>query len=98
MGKSIMQDDRRCYFCGRLSPLERHHVFAGCANRPISEREGLWVWLCHEDHTGKYGAQYNKEKRMQLEQDAQYAYEKKHSRSEWMKLFGKNYLGTPEEG
>lgn len=93
MGKSIMQKDRACYFCGKLSGLERHHVFAGTANRPISEKYGLTVWLCHEHHTGQDGAQYDKEKNLLLKQDAQRCFEKEHPRDLWMELIKKNYLG-----
>lgn len=93
MAKSIMQNDRACYFCGRLDGLELHHVFGGVANRPVSEKYGLKVWLCHDDHTGKNGAQYNKEKNLLLKQDAQRAFEKDHPRDLWMQLIRKNYLG-----
>ena len=92
MAKSIIQERKECYFCGKLTDLERHHVFGGVANRPISEKYGLTVWLCHNCHTGKDGAQYDKMKNLRLKQDAQFAFERNHSRSEWMKLIGKNYL------
>ena len=92
MAKSIIQERKECYFCGKLTDLERHHVFGGVANRPISEKYGLTVWLCHNCHTGKDGAQYDKMKNLRLKQDAQFAFEKNHTRSEWMKLIGKNYL------
>lgn len=92
MGKSIMQDEKRCYICGKLNDLEKHHVFAGVANRPISEKLGLWVYLCHNCHTGKDGAQYNKWTNLRLKQDAQFAFERTHKRSEWMRFIGKNYL------
>ena len=92
MGKSIIQDDKQCYFCGRMTGLERHHCFAGVANRKCSEAAGLWVWLCHECHVGNQGAQYDKMNNLTLKQDAQYAFEREHTRSEWMKLIGKNYL------
>ena len=92
MGKSIIQEDKSCYICGSVVRLEKHHIFAGHANRPISERENLWCWLCHEHHTGTEGAQYDKELNLKLKQDAQYAYEQNHSRSDWMRLIGKNYL------
>lgn len=87
-----MQEARECYFCGRTYGLEKHHVFAGVANRRISEREGLWLYLCHEHHTGTEGAQYDKEKNLMLKCDAQFAYEQTHTRAEWMALIGKNYL------
>ena len=92
MGKSILQKDRACYFCGRLDNLECHHVFGGVANRPISEKYGLKVYLCHEHHTGQTGAQYDKQKNLLLKQDAQRAFEQDHPRSLWMELIGKNYL------
>lgn len=92
MAKSIIQERKECYFCGKLTSLERHHVFGGVANRPISEKYGLTVWLCHNCHTGKDGAQYDKMKNLRLKQDAQFAFERNHSRSEWMKLIEKNYL------
>lgn len=41
MGKSIIQDEKRCYLCGKLTWLEKHHVFGGVANRPISEKARL---------------------------------------------------------
>jgi hypothetical protein len=93
MGKSIIQKVKACYFCGRITELERHHVFGGVANRPISEKYGLWVYLCHRCHTGKAGAQYDKEKNLTLKREAQRCFEKDHTRDEWMTLIRKNYLG-----
>lgn len=91
--KSIIQTDGNgCYLCGRRVMLEKHHCLAGVANRKLSEKYGLWVMLCHECHTGKNGAQYDKEKNLMLKRDAQFSFERTHTRSEWMKLFGKNYL------
>ena len=60
MSESLIQTEKECWFCGAQVNLERHHIFAGTANRPISEKYGLWVYLCHEHHTGKNGAQYDK--------------------------------------
>jgi Zn-finger protein len=92
MKKSILADENRCYFCGKTVGLEIHHVLAGTANRRISDRIGAWVYLCRECHTGKHGAQYDPVKNRQLKQDAQFAFERTHTRAEWMKLIGKNYL------
>jgi hypothetical protein len=97
MGKSIMQADRACYFCGRMTGLERHHVFAGTANKKISETYGLWVWLCRNCHTGKNGAQYDKENNLKLKQDAQMAFQKYYGRKVWMQIIRKNYLGEWED-
>lgn len=92
MAKSIMQNGERCYLCGRSVNLERHHVLGGVANRPLSEKYGLWVYLCHECHTGTDGAQYDRTKNRNLKRLAQIAFEARHSHDEWMQTFRKNYL------
>ena len=90
--KSILQDEKSCYFCKKERGLEKHHIFAGVANRRISEQEGLWVWLCHDCHTGTDGAQYNKGKNQYLKQQAQAEFEKTHTHDQWMMMIRKNYL------
>ena len=90
--KSIIQKDERCFFCGRQIGLERHHVMAGNPNRKWSEKYGLWIWCCHEDHVGKNGVQYNRKKADSLKRLAQIAFEARHSHQEWMDVFRKNYL------
>ena len=72
--------------------LERHHVLGGVANRPLSEKFGLWGYLCHNCHTGTDGAQYNRERNQKLKRLAQIAFEARHSHEEWMETFRKNYL------
>ena len=89
---SILQTDKRCWFCPCENGLEKHHVFAGVANRKLSEKYGLWVWVCHEHHTGKNGVQYDPEKGRELKRYAQGVFEITHSHAEWMKVFRKNYL------
>ena len=90
--KSILQSDKVCFLCARTVDLEKHHILAGTANRKLSEKYGLWVWLCHRCHTGKDGAQYDPVKNKFLKMDAQYEFERTHTRAEWMRIFGKNYL------
>lgn len=87
-----MQNGERCYLCGSRVNLERHHVLGGVANRTLSEQYGLWVYLCHNCHTGKDGAQYNRERNQSLKRLAQIAFEARHSHEEWMQVFRKNYL------
>lgn len=93
MSKSIIQHDKYCFLCFTTIGLECHHIFAGTANKKISEKYGLKIWLCHKCHTGKDGAQYNKEINLKLKQTAQMAFEKEHTRAEWMQIIRKNYLG-----
>ena len=47
--KSIIQEDRECYICGRTEPLHTHHCLAG-AYRQKAEEYGLKVYLCPEHH------------------------------------------------
>ena len=90
--RSILQAERTCFLCGTERALEKHHIFAGVANRRISEEHGLWVYLCHNCHTGTDGAQYDHEKNVWLKQAAQMAFEQTHTHDEWMRLIRKNYI------
>ena len=51
--KSIIQEDREhCFICGRNARadywgLDEHHVYGG-ANRKMSEKYGLKVYICHD--------------------------------------------------
>lgn len=92
MTKSIVQQEKRCWFCGAVVGLEEHHIFAGTANRKISEKYGLKVFLCKRHHTGKNGAQYDRDMNMQLKQEAQRKFEQIHSHELWMETIRKNYL------
>ena len=86
-----MQTEKRCYLCDRKTCLERHHVLGGVANRKLSEKYGLWVWLCHDCHTGANGAQYNREINFQLKAEAQIAFEALYGHQAWMNVFRRNY-------
>ena len=100
MAKSILQqDDEYCFLCERRAgeryqAMHWHHVFYDTANRKMSEKYGLTVRLCsyacHE--YGPYAVHKNKEIDTWLKKTAQEAFEKTHSREEFMQIFGKNYL------
>lgn len=92
MTKSILQDEKVCYLCPRMYGLERHHILAGQANKRLSEKYGLWVYLCKDHHTGKNGAQYEKDLNWLLKQQAQRKFEAIHGHELWMAVFRKNYL------
>lgn len=90
--KSIVQKDgSRCFICGRMTGLECHHVLGG-PNRKWSDAYGLTVMLCQEHHTGKNGAQYNRQLGDSLKRLAQIAFEARYSHDDWMRIFRKNYL------
>lgn len=84
-----------CKRNGRGDRLERHHIFGG-ANRPISEKYGLVVYLCGErcHRTGKYSAHQNGEVAQYLHE---YGQEKAMRENNWTveqfrEIFGKSYL------
>ena len=74
-----------------MTDLECHHILGG-PNRKWSEKYKLTVMLCHEHHTGKNGAQYNRQVGDRLKRLAQIAFEARHSHDEWMDKFKKSYL------
>ncbi|WP_055299877.1 hypothetical protein [Anaerobutyricum hallii] len=77
--------------------VHEHHIFGG-SNRDKSEAEGLKVYLCLEHHiSGKEAVHNNAELMRELRQDGQRAFEQNHTREEFMKMFGKNYLEETNE-
>ena len=94
MAKSILQNRKESYLSGVTYNLEEHHIFFGTANRKISEKYGLKVWLTTEEHRGTYGVhgKYGKLLDKQLKKVAQKKFEETHTREEFIKLIGKNYL------
>lgn len=90
--KSIIQKEKRCFLCGSIRNLEKHHIFGG-ANRKWSEKYGLTVELCpicHRDN--QEGVHGNREKMDALHRIGQEAFEKTHTREEFRGIFGKSYL------
>lgn len=90
--KSIMQDVKVCWFCGTDRGLHRHHIFGG-ANRRLSEKYGLWVYLCgyHHNLGGADSVHYNAEINSFLRQTGQIAFEHTYPELDFMKIFGRNY-------
>lgn len=92
--KSILQKEKECYICKVKVGLHDHHVFFGVSKRKISEKYGLKVWLCWFHHEGTYGAHGKNGASLnkRLKQLAQLKFEENHTREEFIKIFGKNYL------
>jgi hypothetical protein len=70
------------------------HIFAG-GRRKISEEHGFWCylapWLHNQSNHGVH-CKDGHELDLMLKRHCQMAYEKEHSREEFMALIGKNYL------
>lgn len=78
--------------------MEKHHIFGGKPNRGHSEDCGLTVHLCKECHTdNKRGVHGDKDIMEMLHKVGQAAFERSHSREEFVAIFGKNYLDEPKE-
>ena len=99
--KSILQEkDGTCYLCQKLydidsrqKNIEEHHVFGGTANRKISEKYGLKVYLCIAHHReGPEAVHRNRKYDLMLKEDAQEAFERSHTRREFVGIFGRNWM------
>ncbi len=90
---------RECFLCGRNGsgdPLDRHHIFSG-PRRKLSEKYGLVVYLCHDRcHIfGKDAAHRSKDTAQILHEYGQRKFmdEQGASVEDFIKIFGKNYIG-----
>ena len=92
--QSIIQKTEQCYFCGSRSNLETHHIYFGNPWRKISDKNGFTVRLCSECHKVNENSPHrNRAKDLYLKCICQIAYEAQgHSREEFIKLIGRNYL------
>ena len=96
--------DGTCYLCMKLKGdyrrypvVHEHHIYDG-PNRQNSEAEGLKVYLCLDHHIMGPEAVHNNHKNMRiLHRDGQRAYERTHSRAEFMSLIGRNYLNEEKQ-
>ena len=90
MSQTIVSDDAvdRCYLCKRYGRMQVHHCLHG-SRRRAADAYGLTVHLCPMCHTLLHDHGVND---LYLEQTAQAAFEREHSREEWMRIFGKSYL------
>ena len=103
MSTSIMQTRQECYICrakynvSTVRGLEEHHVLNGPL-RPMAERYGLKVWLCHRHHNEPgYSAHFDAGLAWELKATAQKKYEEKNgpdAHAAWMAAVGKDYLNA----
>lgn len=85
-----------CYLCGEYSDvLEEHHVFGG-PYRPISERLGLKVNICHKCHrTGRdalHGGGWMLNRALKREFQYKAMWENQWSVEDWIKIFGRSWV------
>ena len=90
--KSIIQEDKECYFCGTTLNLHDHHIFEGTANRKNSEKYGLKVWLCGKHHDlSDDSVHFNPIYMSLLKRIGQLYFEKTYD-EDFKSIFRRNYL------
>ena len=95
MAKSILQNKKECYITGSTNNLHKHHIFEGIANRKLSERDGLWLWLRADWHNlSDYGVHFNKELDLKLKRKAQLKWQEYYhkTKEDFIKEYGKSYI------
>lgn len=91
--KSILQTNKQCYVCGTTYDLHSHHCIHGLANRKLSEKYGLKVWLCGRHHDlSNDGVHSNAELDLAIKQEAQRKFEEVYPELNFRQIFGRNYL------
>lgn len=92
--KSIIQNKKQCFICYKPNGLHDHHIYFGVGRRRISEKHGFKVWLCPEHHQGTFGVHGCRGHKLDvfLKQTCQRKYEETHSRDDFIKLIGRNYI------
>ena len=84
-----------CLVCGNPF-VEEHHVFYGTANRKLSEKYGLKVYLCAEHHRGNTGVHHDHTFDRSLKRMAQRKFieqfdDERKGLNKFMEIFGENY-------
>lgn len=79
------------YFTKKTKGCEKHHIFGGIANRPKSEKYGLFVWMTKEQH--RYYTEHPLENQ-KLKKTAQTVFMKHYDKTvdEFREIFGRNWL------
>lgn len=78
----------RCFICGKYGPMHKHHCLHG-PHRKNADKHGLFVHLCPACHMALHD---HGEHDRELEEIAQRAFEREHTREEFMRIFGRSWL------
>lgn len=89
---SFIGDTDRCFICKTNYNLEKHHIMNG-PYKKASEKHGLLIKVCPNCHTQAPGSIHRDSVfRKELKKMGQRIFEQKHTREEFVKEFGQNYL------
>ncbi len=92
--KSIMQkEDSGCYICTSYQGLQNHHCIGGSGRRKLCDKYGLTVKICFNHHGGDQDIHTQRLDLLDvIRKKAQEKFEETHSREEFIKVFGRNFL------
>ena len=89
--KSIISDAKKCYICGSVHDLEKHHCVFGTASRKKADRDGLWVYLCHSCHYGVHNSNIYAKRSLQIK--AQQCWQERFGdEDQFIQRYGRSYL------
>lgn len=81
-----------CYMCGLQTDTALHHIYFG-PKRKTSDENGFTVFLCPGCHQYEsYAVHRSRSVDLMLKAICQQEYEKTHTREDFMRLIGRNYL------
>lgn len=95
---SLYPLDNGCFICH--SPYTvTHHIYPGNGRRPVSDREGCTIQLCHNHHNGSgFGVHFDRKLDEWLRKDCQRRWEEREglegeeAHDAFRRLFGISYL------
>lgn len=92
--KSIISNEPYCLICGSPQHLHRHHICSGYGRRQLSEKYGLWVYLCARHHNmTDFSVHRDSKLDLILKQQGQKAWEDQYgTREDFIKIFGRSWL------
>lgn len=92
---SLFTDDlEHCIICGK-SPVNKHEIFGGSANRKKSMEYGLVIPLCtceHHDQVNCRGIHFDKKLRDEWHIKGQAMFTKTYPNLNFKDIFGRNYI------
>lgn len=77
-----------CYVCKKRLKDDIHEIYAG-RNRIVSMKNGFCIPICRKCHEE---IQNNEEKMLIYKRECQRKYEENHTREEFLKKIGRNYI------
>lgn len=92
--ESIISNTPVCLVCGTPHHLCRHHIYSGRGRRELSEKYGLWVYLCGRHHTmGAFSIHHDSALDKKLREQGQRAWEARYgTREDFIRIFGRSWL------